>query len=265
MSSGNDPHASIEYWSALQKLGRDLTTDRELTEQFRADPAKVIKQRNLDQPLKVPGRSATSFADLFGEMSEQERSASIAALKTISGIDLPNNLARPLLPIAIANANVVANVNAAANHEALANSAAASNLIAAANANTAANANANTSGDDGPGDDGPGDGGDGGDGGGGGEFAAVRRPLSLASVQLPESFGGSDFARKMNELEIIPARQQALLKRALTDDDSVYERTQTDLGEYRKARYSFRGHVFDVVGVVTPKALTVLEVTLLPQ
>ena len=206
-------------------------------------------------------------------MSQQERSACIAALGTISGIDLPTNLARPLLPLAIANANLAANVNAAANHEALANTAAASNVIGAANANTAANANVNTSGDhpgdDGPGDDGPGgDHGDGGDHGGGGgeaEAATVTRHLASLGVQLPESFSGSDFARKMNDLQIIPARQQALLKRALTDDDSVYERTQTDLGEYRKARYSFRGLVFDVAGIVSPKALTVLEVNLLPQ
>ena len=57
MSSGNDPDAAIEYWSALQKFGRDLVSDANLAAQFRTDPATIIRvppRFLLKYPLSSP-------------------------------------------------------------------------------------------------------------------------------------------------------------------------------------------------------------------
>lgn len=233
MSSTKDPQRSLEYWRSLVKLGEDLKADANFAQTFRADPASVLRDRGLDVdvPSSTDPSGATALSDLLDRMTPEERAATADAVTLVSNMDLEAEAHRVAIVVPLANVNVVANHNVAANTSAAANAVATANALAVQNTTGTAATESHVS-----------------------SFVSTIVPVSL-----PEEFGSSEAAEAFGRLDLNESRQKALLKRAVTDDDSIIARRVTPGGEYRKARYAFRGTLFEVDAIVTEGDITVLN------
>src|SRR6056297_437478 len=111
-----------------------------------------------------------------------------------------------------------------------------------ANANAVANANTNTNG-----------------------FAAADTLTTYpADLRLPVGFAETDVSRVFrDDMRLNEFRQQALIKRAIMDDDAlVKSRMLEDGGEFRVSQKSFRGVLLETQAVVTGNKINVLDVRL---
>ncbi len=142
-----------------------------------------------------------------------------ATLASLIEISTIPDFERPAVMTPIANANVGANANANAN------------------ANVNANANANVNG-----------------------MTAEESLIDMSTiVTLPSDYDASAFAKKMNEMKMNEPRQKALLKRALSDPDSLISARTAGDAEIRTAKYAFRGVVFEVEGLLRNNQLLILK------
>jgi hypothetical protein len=216
------------FWTDLNTLRESLQQDPVLKQEFEREPLEVLKRRGLDVEVTLPqGNSQVkgSLSKLFENLTKDEQKVTIESLIELSRTP---DLGRVAAVTPVANANAGANANVVAN------------VNAGANANAAANANVNTNG------------------------MAARDLLSevAGQLRLPMNFQSSVFASKLQELQLNEARQVALVKRALTNPDSLVKSSQTPGGEQRVVRYSFRGLVFEIEALVRGQEFIVQNVSI---
>ncbi len=229
------------FLEGLRKLSKQVEEDPELAFQFTEDPAAVLRERDLD--LEFPAETRTGYANFGQLMDGLEVDARIATIESISSIsDELEAPPREEPQAALALANAMNNANARANANA------GANANALANANARANSNANTN----------------------SRASATIKGVGLLDpgefvleTEVFEAFPQSELARRLDEMQLSPARQTALLRYVALDDNSLLRSDHTDEGEQRVSRYMFRGQAIEVEAWLTYDAVKVTNATLL--
>jgi len=111
------------------------------------------------------------------------------------------------------------------------------NPLASANANALANSNPNTN-------------------------ALAARELGTdpaTTLVVPQDFERSELAHKLQQLRLNEFRQRALLKRVVTDPESLLEAKQVGHMQFRASRYIYRGIHFRVESVIRENEISILR------
>ena len=226
--------SSLDFWRGIRNLSNELQQN---PEQFvDSDPIEVMKERGLDMLVPVGGKKIQSIEFLEG-LNDMERSAALDGLVAVSrsgtGADInttsPQPAALPLVLVnVLANANAITNANANAN----------------ANANVNANANATVNTNTGA----------------IGLGAISSASTASLSIELEDNYASELIEEQFNELQLSEARRKALLKRALTDSDSIVERKEVENGLSLISNYSYKGIDFEVEALLRDDRLQITGV-----
>lgn len=215
---------NLQFWRGLSGLREKLQVDEDLRRQFEQDPVGVLHGQGLD--LRVVTDTERGVPDTLAALLEGMSDIERKAVfDSLIAVSAVSQLDR----VAVANANANANSDVNAN--------VAANINAHANANTNSNSN--------------------------GMETRDIISIDVLSVVLPGDFAQSELANRLDALQLNAARQSALLKRVVTDPDSLVESQRVDEGELRIAQYAYRGTVFQVEGLVRGRELVVLRADVL--